>query len=1577
MAIQESLFQEQLETIIIPIRDLYEAYQTSILEDIARRLVKTGEVTDTAAWQAQRLVESGAIYDNAMDRLADLTGQTSKELKTAFEAAGVRHLQYTRQYGYESGADQVIPLNLSPGMLRVMNENLVKTQGTLKNLTSTTAPIAEQTFIDTADLAYQQMSTGTMSWQEAVKRGIKSAAAKGLETINYDSGHKDSLDVALRRTVLTGISQTAGAMQIELAADLETDLVEVSAHQGARNEGSGPENHAGWQGKVYSISGTHPKYPSLIEKTGYGTGPGLYGWNCRHDMFPYFEGISTPAYSQKELKSLKTASVTMYGKEVSQYEAHQEQRRLERNIRAWKRQVAALEAAGYDATYERNKVKEWQQRMRDLVAETGLDRQRWREQAFENIKPADKPPKHKSPALPKPSPPGKVDWSPAEKGAAKIQEQNKAGSDVKKLVPEPKPQDPTWKPTMTQDEALEWAKNHGTKYSDIVWHITGTENANAILDEGFKLGEGKGFSKQVHLFGEGFYGALDMETVGLYQDLAYLQDEYNVSVGFAVNIQKPLRLIVATPEYWDFENNAPHPGTTPQSILKDFLSQVIGEKDFNALLQEKDALNPDAGEGELLAQILQDMGYDSIIFMTPAAENYLGGSQIVVFDPRNVVAIQPGNAAQPTPKYPFHGLERIDDVIPFPKKGELDPQDLGIRGDYIKKYGADEMLPVDWMAKTKDAPHNVFYHTSKEGLQTEVGDQDNDIGKALYVGRDPWATEKMYGLLMSPNPVTYQFEVNPSQSFQVFDIRDPYVKNLTEKVAKKEFPDAQYPLGEYAKAKGYDAIRYFDPWASGEEWAILSQEKLILKGKLEHKKGDEQYLPWESEPDQDLDAELDAELEAEFKEIYLTPLQKGIEQGIVAEYNNLDMGAFESSWVEFADGTKALKKPSPPDDFWDDDPQLKEDWGIVNYSTLSRREALAYDLDQALGLGVVPETRYSEDDNASYQLRVAYAEIGSNLDVSIDLDQFPDYDTEEYRTWVKQSEDGRANMYLFDLIAGNQDRHNGNWMSNEQTGEVYAIDNGLIFPTDTRLEIRKKKFPATWDRIPISYDVATRFKRLHREGWFEKVFLKTDAAQSTLTAKEADALLKRVEKLNKDFDKYFKVKQPPIKPHPKRFTYEPTPRIKNVLLTAGEASEFVKDSIYKKPVYMTIKNPMAKQIMTATGIRADWQWSAAAPILMPKSLARETVGLYEKRDHAALNLVGDESLVDNIAEVYLDVKKPLVIDLKKAGYGSRKNPPDDIELSRELVKALGKKGLDPFMEKEIYKEVKKAGYDAIVYKNVPALGRGFGKEKIDQVIPMDISQVKVRQEPTKRPGHGLMNQVVPIATDVDEERLLDHAASEVKDNLIKNVLERVKDESEDPDYWEYEKVNELVRQWAITSNDDNADSLRVQEAAAEVFGLDLTDWQVKKIKENKLGTVHSWAKKEWYKSAAARPSERIQEFIRATYQNTQDYLAGRRAKTIKVYRGVQTTKYLGLSDAELADLKASGDMVKIQNNALSSWSTNENVALDFAYLKDSIVIEMEVPAEYVFSTAMTGNGCLSESEVVLIGYEGYGKIIKW
>ena len=356
-----------------PILELFEEFEQSVIEDIARRIAKLGKVTSTSAWQAQRLSESGMLYEAILDRLAELTGKSELELARLFRKAGVRALRFDDAI-YRAAGLNPLPLNLSPAMVEALAAGLRKTGGIMHNLTQTTAISGQRAFEQAADLAYMQISSGAFDYNTAIKAAVRRTAEEGLKVINYASGRQGQLDVAMRRTVLTGVNQTVGVLQERRADEMNSDLVQTTAHIGARPE------HEIWQGRIFSRSGAHPKYPDFVTETGYGTATGLLGINCRHNFYPFFEGISENAYSRATLNAYADKTVTWRGKKISFYDATQEQRSIERRIRHWKRQAGAMEAAGQDASLELGKVKAWQARMRSFVNETGLDRQRVREQ---------------------------------------------------------------------------------------------------------------------------------------------------------------------------------------------------------------------------------------------------------------------------------------------------------------------------------------------------------------------------------------------------------------------------------------------------------------------------------------------------------------------------------------------------------------------------------------------------------------------------------------------------------------------------------------------------------------------------------------------------------------------------------------------------------------------------------------------------------------------------------------------------------------------------------------------------------------------------------------------------------------------------------------------------------------------------------------------------------------------------------------------------------------------------------------------------------------------------------------------
>lgn len=96
-------------------------------------------------------------------------------------------------------------------------------------------------------------------------------------------------------------------------------------------------------------------------------------------LFPYVEGAPR-TYSKAQLKDYSAKNITYNGQQLTEYEALQQQRYIERGIRRWKREEVAMKAAGQPTDEARAKVRTWQARQCDFIKQTGLKRDSSREQ---------------------------------------------------------------------------------------------------------------------------------------------------------------------------------------------------------------------------------------------------------------------------------------------------------------------------------------------------------------------------------------------------------------------------------------------------------------------------------------------------------------------------------------------------------------------------------------------------------------------------------------------------------------------------------------------------------------------------------------------------------------------------------------------------------------------------------------------------------------------------------------------------------------------------------------------------------------------------------------------------------------------------------------------------------------------------------------------------------------------------------------------------------------------------------------------------------------------------------------------
>lgn len=350
--------------------EIYSQLEIDILRDMARRLARVGKITEATKWQAQVLTEAGGLKQDIARILHKYDKRIVQEIQEIFNDALIKNARADNRIFAEATGRTI-----SDNNAQMMLATIKKTHEDLSRLTLTSAEVTNKTFLKQANNAYMQVTSGAFDYDTAMKMAANEIAKSGVTTmITYTNNAKPvrrSLESAVRMNILTGVNQTASQQTMNNCEALDCDLVEVTAHLGARPE------HEEWQGKVYSVSGKSEKYPPF-SVCGYGEADGICGINCRHSFYPYFEGMEKH-YSQDDLDEMSKETVDYNGKSYSRYEGEQQLRHIERTIRHYKKEAATQDAMGLDNTAARRKIGEWQAKARDFTEQTGIRRDRARE----------------------------------------------------------------------------------------------------------------------------------------------------------------------------------------------------------------------------------------------------------------------------------------------------------------------------------------------------------------------------------------------------------------------------------------------------------------------------------------------------------------------------------------------------------------------------------------------------------------------------------------------------------------------------------------------------------------------------------------------------------------------------------------------------------------------------------------------------------------------------------------------------------------------------------------------------------------------------------------------------------------------------------------------------------------------------------------------------------------------------------------------------------------------------------------------------------------------------------------------
>ena len=375
---------ELLDALPEKLAELYRGLEDTLLIEICSRLKAADELNEVTVQDIRALRSHGIDLNEIKKAIRETSGISKTKLDKLLGDVVARNQQYYTDLIDLAHITQPETLVDAAEVAAIRTQtldtfhNLTASMGFLVDAGRTMLPPAKayQWALDSAAL---QLQSGAINYNQAIKTAVKELADSGLKVVDYESGHRDHVDVAVRRAVMTGVSQICAKYTEQSAEYLDTPYFEVSAHVGARDKpGPSPwSSHKDWQGRVYSVR-TGDIYPSIYDVCGLGAVDGLEGANCRHRRYPWVEGVSERTYTDEQLEHIDDGhGCTFDGKDYTAYEATQMQRRIERTVRKLKREKAAYKAAGLheDETAVNIRLRRLNAKYKAFSAEAGLPEQ--------------------------------------------------------------------------------------------------------------------------------------------------------------------------------------------------------------------------------------------------------------------------------------------------------------------------------------------------------------------------------------------------------------------------------------------------------------------------------------------------------------------------------------------------------------------------------------------------------------------------------------------------------------------------------------------------------------------------------------------------------------------------------------------------------------------------------------------------------------------------------------------------------------------------------------------------------------------------------------------------------------------------------------------------------------------------------------------------------------------------------------------------------------------------------------------------------------------------------------------------
>lgn len=353
----------QYEALAKAMYEIYEKAELSLIRSVAKRAMRG---VDGPGWTEAKLAEVHAVKREIRNTIRGLRttrsplmekllGEVYRNSAKAFVTDAQRFAGAIGLTAIEPNARRVAAILAEADLQMNAMERVILRK-------------ANDAYLEIISKVSAKTASGAITTRVATKEAVQEFAKRGITAFIDKAGRKWEMTTYAEMATLTAIQKSSIEGYTDTMQDYGYDLAVISS------AGGGSCIYCEmWEGVIVSVSGENPNYPSLNDAYG----AGVFHPRCIHELSTYYDGIDRNTRDKPRVLTEESEGYTL----------RQQQRAMERQVRAWKREMAAAPDAESER-YAYNKVREWQAKIRTHIATAKeiLPRKYWREGGRQTLK---------------------------------------------------------------------------------------------------------------------------------------------------------------------------------------------------------------------------------------------------------------------------------------------------------------------------------------------------------------------------------------------------------------------------------------------------------------------------------------------------------------------------------------------------------------------------------------------------------------------------------------------------------------------------------------------------------------------------------------------------------------------------------------------------------------------------------------------------------------------------------------------------------------------------------------------------------------------------------------------------------------------------------------------------------------------------------------------------------------------------------------------------------------------------------------------------------------------------------------